>query len=555
LTNELLPVPTNTGPASTDNSPSEATMVVPTTAPPVQWTAPCNVVDAKVVPPDQPNTAPPATVTIPVKVPPLKATRHQSPTTPRLNPAAGIKPQHPTTRGIKHPNITATTAIASLDQQRRRSRANHPVSVGLEGVSCPNSTTCFAVTGFSAIGEDGGIVETLDGGSTWISVYSDGSGFLSAISCPSTSSGFVCYAAGSQGLLLHSSDRGATWTPQSTPVPSDWFLGITCVSATVCFAASKGGNVLEGGSAGWSLQFHVFVFLNSVSCWGRWTCHAVGNSGTALVTATGGIPIKTGDPNWTVQIPGTSNGLNGVSCPSVVRCFAVGQSGMILTTNSWGIDTADTVNVTNGDIGRTETTGLGTPQFVGRYLLIQPDDGLPLTRDEAAFIRDQGTPILLITSPNQNFRDGTADARNAIKAAQILGVPAGRAIFRDVEYNDPITASYIEAYYKEFTSTSRYVPAFYETSDTGHFAGEFCKAVAAQGAIATGTALWASTPEYQRYDPHQASMPAWAPTPPPCDNNTTTWQYKQAGHLGTGYPNVDVDEFLPSASKLLWVGP
>src|SRR5436853_4065299 len=63
----------------------------------------------------------------------------------------------------------------------------------LNGVSCPTSSTCFAV------GANGTIVATTNGGTTWTSQSSNFTQALNGISCPSTS---ACFAVGASGTIL-----------------------------------------------------------------------------------------------------------------------------------------------------------------------------------------------------------------------------------------------------------------------------------------------------------------------------------------------------------------
>jgi hypothetical protein len=241
----------------------------------------------------------------------------------------------------------------------------------------------------------------------------------------------------------------------------------------------------------------------------------------------------------------------------------------------WGIDTLDNIQVDN-DLSETQSTLGALPQFAGQYLVWGGET--PLTSADAQFISSSGAAILLIDSPNQDFGEqtqgdpnpigpgpqGTADAQQAIARAQSLGVPAGTAIFRDVEAGSPITTDYIDYYYSAFQG-SRYVPGFYENPNGGTdqpFNSQYCAAVQNNSVIGS-VPLWSSSPEKQSYTPYAPQTPAWTgsgfPGTPSCDNNTVAWQYLERGiNSGSwpgGAPNVDVDEFNAGYSSLLWDGP
>jgi Domain of unknown function (DUF1906) len=212
----------------------------------------------------------------------------------------------------------------------------------------------------------------------------------------------------------------------------------------------------------------------------------------------------------------------------------------------WGIDTTDDVQTAN-TIALT-TSDLGVPQFIGRYLVYSSR----LSATEAQYIHNQGLPILLIDDPNHVFTSGTVDAQNALAQAALLGVPHGVAIFRDVETNDPITATYIAAYYAAFHG-SGYIAGFYENAINGPFSAAYCAAVATKPAIANGTVLYSSEPEHTGSNPRRAAKPVFKPNVPGCANRTASWQYLERGLFPAGtWPNVDVDELAARFLGMLW---
>jgi hypothetical protein len=212
----------------------------------------------------------------------------------------------------------------------------------------------------------------------------------------------------------------------------------------------------------------------------------------------------------------------------------------------WGIDTVD--NVETGGIITQTGADLGTPQFVGRYLIYSSE----LSSAEAAYIHGKGMSILLIDDPNRSFTSGSADAQQAIAQATALGVTHGTAIFRDVETNDPITSTYIAAYVTTFDA-SDYAAGFYENAINGPFATAYCAAVGATASIAGHSLLYASEPEHTGSNPRRAAKPAFTPDSPACAHRTSTWQYLERGLFPAGtWPNVDVDEFAARFSAVLW---
>lgn len=212
----------------------------------------------------------------------------------------------------------------------------------------------------------------------------------------------------------------------------------------------------------------------------------------------------------------------------------------------WGIDTVDNVQ-TSKTIAQTKAD-LGTPQFVGRYLIYSSE----LSSTEAHYIHQLGIPILLIDDPNRAFTSGTTDAQQALARAASLRVTHGVAIFRDVETSDPISATYIAAYVAAFAH-SGYVAGFYENPINGSFAGAYCSLVSSDPAAVSGVKLYSSEPEHTGSNPRRSARPHFGPNVPACANHTVAWQYLERGLFPAGtWPNVDVDELRSSSSGVLW---
>src|SRR4051794_39528797 len=83
----------------------------------------------------------------------------------------------------------------------------------LTSVSCPAATTCFAV------GQKGIVLVTTDGGATWSYSSSGTANNLNSVYCVSVS---TCFAAGSKGgagtnaTILTTTDGGANWSAQNS---------------------------------------------------------------------------------------------------------------------------------------------------------------------------------------------------------------------------------------------------------------------------------------------------------------------------------------------------
>jgi photosystem II stability/assembly factor-like uncharacterized protein len=114
----------------------------------------------------------------------------------------------------------------------------------LYGVSCPAAHTCVAV------GTNGTILRTSDGGRSWPRVPTPlrpGQADLNAVACAGNG---VCRAVGGgsngkEGVVLWSGDAGRTW--QVEPLPNVAALyAIACPRTDLCYLGGQGGILLRG---------------------------------------------------------------------------------------------------------------------------------------------------------------------------------------------------------------------------------------------------------------------------------------------------------------------
>ena len=234
-----------------------------------------------------------------------------------------------------------------------------PANVGgawMMSTSCPSAVECIAVGDYSYGGNaevDPQVLPFADqwNGTTWkmlpaipVPANQVNSG-LSAIACTSTVS---CVAVGntvalSEALLIEAWN-GSAWSIQPGSVSPDainsWLGGVSCASATMCFASGYEGHahgpmtVLVEGWNGttWSAQPAPSSFqgaLTAVSCASPAFCMATGD----IINAGPGVgpsALAWNGTSWSlVSTPGpagSTNTLSAVSCFSASMCMAVGGS-------------------------------------------------------------------------------------------------------------------------------------------------------------------------------------------------------------------------------------
>lgn len=219
----------------------------------------------------------------------------------------------------------------------------------LYGVACPSTTSCFAV-GYSAGAQGTGLKSLVEhwrstGWSIMASANPSGAiqTILHAVSCPSTTSCFAVgtyYTASTADRTVVEHWNGTRWSIMASPNPpgteNTILQGVSCPSTQSCFAVGGQGSdrtVAEhwNGSR-WSMMAianpsgSTSNGLYAVSCPTTISCFAVGSYAFG---ETAGLVEHWNGTRWGIMTsPRRSNAtgltLYGVSCSSTSNCFAVG---------------------------------------------------------------------------------------------------------------------------------------------------------------------------------------------------------------------------------------
>jgi len=268
-----------------------------------------------------------------------------------------------------------------------------------------------------AVGPDGVILHTNNGGAAWSKQTLAGGLFLESVYFTDENNG---WAVGDEGNRTHTTNGGATWSPQGqydgfvgsatrlysvyfTDANNGWAAGVSN-SAYAILQTANGGAIWSVQTRGTMQNLYSVNFTDANHGW------AVGSSGLILNTTNGGAmwsPQTSGitqslfsvnftDPNngwavgssglilhttnggatWSPQTSGTTQNLNSVYFPDGNNGWAVGGSGIILhTTNggaTWSTQTSGTTQNLNsvhfinantgwvvGDGGVILSTGVG----------------------------------------------------------------------------------------------------------------------------------------------------------------------------------------------------
>jgi photosystem II stability/assembly factor-like uncharacterized protein len=197
----------------------------------------------------------------------------------------------------------------------------------LNSVSLPTFDSGYAV------GANGTILFTSNGGLNWSLQTSGTSNTLNDVSFVNSSTGT---AVGDGGTILRLSGSGDEWVSQSSGTTSDLF-SVHFVAIDEGTAVGANGTIIrttDGGNTWESQAASSITTLNSVFFVNSSTGFVAGNEGTILKTVDAGA-------NWQSQISGTINNLEGIFFATADVGFAVGQSGTILKTDNGGANWTD----------------------------------------------------------------------------------------------------------------------------------------------------------------------------------------------------------------------
>lgn len=292
-------------------------------------------------------------------------------------------------------------------------------------------------------GENGTIMKTTDGGSTWNISNSGTSQTLRAIFFVDSTYGWAC---GDQGTLIATSDSGATWVPQNSGttntltgvefvnVTTGWVVGInstllktTTSGSTWTAQAIQGGNMwglsMINATNGWSAGDYNSVqgsvrllkttngnnwttFYNSgITTFNSFNDIHFSDNNTGWVVGTNGVIRKTTDSGattWTAQTSGTNYELLSVDFIDNLNGYACGRQGIILHTSDGGTNWVGQYSgYSSGTLWEIDminaTIGFAVGDFgILKYTVSSPTQPLVLYQPNGAEIFQTGTKRFIL---------------------------------------------------------------------------------------------------------------------------------------------------------------
>jgi photosystem II stability/assembly factor-like uncharacterized protein len=174
----------------------------------------------------------------------------------------------------------------------------------------------------------GGLLKTMDGGSSWFFLQNTMGYSLNSIFF--IEPGFL-WGVGNRGLIVKSADRGESWVFQASGT-DQWLNDVYFVDSLEGWAVGDYGTILHttGGGGSWSdesieprYDYQAVTFVGDSLGW------VVSASGKVVHTTDGG-------GSWSFQVSGTSQWLSDVGFVDSLEGWMVGGNGLILHTTDGG---------------------------------------------------------------------------------------------------------------------------------------------------------------------------------------------------------------------------
>jgi photosystem II stability/assembly factor-like uncharacterized protein len=190
-----------------------------------------------------------------------------------------------------------------------------------------------------AVGIDGTILHSTDGGVTWEFQNSGTSANLEAVYFVDQNLG---WAVGSEGTILHTSNGGTEWSSQAVPTAAQYsyLYDVHFINPTTGWVVGENNIILHttnGGTTPWTYQYSTLVtpftltgihFVNETTGW------IAGSYGLILQTTNGGGTVA--DTSWITLNSGTSEFLTDIFFIDSYNGVAVGFNGTIIQTANGG---------------------------------------------------------------------------------------------------------------------------------------------------------------------------------------------------------------------------
>jgi photosystem II stability/assembly factor-like uncharacterized protein len=242
------------------------------------------------------------------------------------------------------------------------------------------------------VGNNGTILNTIDGGKTWNAVPSDFKDFLYDIDFHGKNVG---YTVGgdfeNEAVILKTSDGGKSWKIIHKIDSVNALLSVQAINEKIVYTVGYNGAILKtqnGGNTWNKLQspnkerFQGLSFVNEQTGW------VVGTKGTILFT-------KDGGKSWQVQNSGVKEHLESVHFLNNRVGYATGNNGVIIATKDGGKTWVRQKSYTSEPLHAVKFINENVGWAVGGYLCNGKIPTIVHTSNGGETWRSNESPILI----------------------------------------------------------------------------------------------------------------------------------------------------------------
>ena len=269
--------------------------------------------------------------------------------------------------------IVKATNLAGVSLASAESDPVNVVPANITSITCLSEPlgTCIAV------GTTGSILTTTDSGASWSREISPVATDLNSVTCPTNS---TCVAVGAGGKVITTNDL-VNWTLIKTPTKAA-LNDVACKAPSSCVAVgAAGAAVVTSDLHAWALApTNVTAALSSVDC--TKNCIAVGKTGTVIFSKDKGL-------TWTPAVGAVAD-LRSLACSNTKLCLAVGKAGAVYSLTKGGAVVKALTATGSKDLTAISCMSTGTCMAVGtsgfRYVSI--DGGVTFVADSVGAAND-----------------------------------------------------------------------------------------------------------------------------------------------------------------------
>ncbi|MGO4888049.1 glycoside hydrolase domain-containing protein [Anaerobacillus sp. MEB173] len=208
----------------------------------------------------------------------------------------------------------------------------------------------------------------------------------------------------------------------------------------------------------------------------------------------------------------------------------------------------DSASLTTDEFYRCVVDNFGEPQIWGRYMVDKEGVSYGLTDEEITLLHNNNIMILPIYNHFEDattYKNGVAQAEQAIQFAKEYGIPEGVALFADIEPMYPVDTAFIQGWHDTIMASSYESGIYGVFSDDSELNTAFVQATEENEEIIENTVIWSNQPQIGITT--KSNAPEYDVSAPE-GSLDWGWQYG----LDSETCNIDTNWFRGEITDYLW---